>query len=808
MRRQSILNSLTTGFLLVFGARSAWCGGKELTLKERVALGKAATALVEMTQGGQAYASGSAFCVHEAGLFVTNRHVLLTPHPRSSSEDARQIPLVKSVTLVLRPGETDQQEVKAQVLRVSDDLDLALLRVEGAERTFSPLALGTVDGLVETAEVMAFGFPFGKALAVDRGSYPSISVNSGRITSLRRKDGALNQIQLDAVLNPGNSGGPVLDTRGEVIGVVVSGILGMGVNFAIPVSHLRQFLSRPEILFTPPALKQDNQHDLVEFRAKAVSLLSPTEPLALQLTLETGVGKPRRYDMKLIGGIHCVKAVPIPPREGPLLLRMAARYENGSMSGTVEDRSFKIGQKQIKLSEVSSLRLGAETEAVLHSGERLRGGVSGLDVVPITFGAQSLRLNLTNAIEASVSSPSEIGSLVCAIVAFTGDKEVARLTRTIDIGGGGLTRVPMLHNWEPGQRKLYEHTVWVDHDWAGLQHGTSAKGHIVGKDAFARIQDGIDAVTVPGIVLVAEGTYRENISLRDKVYVLGSGPNVTIIDGSGKKDPVIVASNVGEDTILEGFTITNGSGRWLRSSYTYGGGIFITKSSLTIRNTIITKNSATDGAGGIEAYDSQIKLCNNRIIDNRGWWGGAVSIHRSQGEIVGNVIEQHRCGYGGAVLVMDSSTASIVNNQITRSQVSGIAVMRSSTAEIVNNTICNNEGNGIALGEMFDGRSTATIRNCILWGNSDDLVRCAATYSNIEGGDKGEGNLSALPLFADANTGDYHLKQHSPCIDAGTNKGIPAKDVQGNPRPIDGNGDGVAIADMGAYEYVPNKQGQ
>jgi hypothetical protein len=435
MRQQSILNSLTTGFLVVFGSRSAWCGGKELTLKERVALGKAATALVEMTQGGQAYASGSAFCVHEAGLFVTNRHVLLTPHPRSSSEDARQVPLVKSVTLVLRPGETDQQEVKAQVLRVSDDLDLALLRVEGAERTFSPLALGTVDGLAETAEVMAFGFPFGKALAVDRGSYPSISVNSGRITSLRRKDGALNQIQLDAVLNPGNSGGPVLDTRGEVIGVVVSGILGMGVNFAIPVSHLRQFLSRPEILFTPPALKQDNQHDLVEFRAKAVSLLSPTEPLALQLTLETGVGKPRRYDMKLIGGIHCVKALPIPPREGPLLLRMAARYENGSVSGTVEDRSFKIGEKQIKLSEVSSLRLGAETEAVLHSGERLRGGVSGLDVVPITVGGQSYPVKLGSATKVEVVRPVEVDSVTCTIVALQAGKEVGRLTTPAYVEG-------------------------------------------------------------------------------------------------------------------------------------------------------------------------------------------------------------------------------------------------------------------------------------------------------------------------------------------------------------------------------------
>ena len=806
MRRQTVTNVLLGGLVLLTAARLGWCGAKQLTLRERVARGKAATALVEATRDGRAQGTGSAFCVHETGLFVTNRHVLLTRLPRSSREDVRKIPLVKNVTLILRPGETEQQEAQARALRVSDDLDLALLRVEGVGRKFSPLALGRVDGLVETTEVMAFGFPFGKALAVKAGSYPSISVNAGRITSMRRKDGALSQIQVDAVLNPGNSGGPVIDTRGEVIGVVVSGIVGMGVNFAIPVSHVRRFVAEPDIQFTPPALGRANLHKPVEFYARAVSLLPSAPPLTLELALSTGKGPPRRHKMKLADGEYSVTAVPLPAPEGPRVLRLDAKYADGSVSGSVVDRAFTIAGKTIKLSDVRTLRSTPKPQALLCDGKVLNGAPSGLSQVPVRIAGQTVRLNLAGAIETSVYSPADVDTLVCAIVAFTGDREVARLTRSIEIRGGSLTRVPSLHNWTPEQRELYTHKVWVDGNWAGHKHGDLVKGRMVGKDAFARIQDGIDAVKVPGIVFVAEGTYRENVSLRDRVYVLGSGADVTIIDGSGKKDPTIVASSVGKDTILEGVTITKGSGRWLRGSYTYGGGVYITKSSLTIRNTVITKNRATDGAGGVEAYDSQIKLHNNRIIDNRGWWGGAISVHRSQVEIVGNVIEQHRCGYGGGVLITESSNASIVNNQITRSHVSAIAVMRSSTASIVNNTICSNKSKGIVVGERSRTKSVVAITNCILWGNGDDLVRCAATYSNIEDGDEGKGNLSALPLFVGGSEGDYRLKPNSPCIDAGTHKGIPTSDLQRNPRPVDGDGDRVAIADIGAYEYVPAKE--
>ena len=77
-----------------------------------------------------------------------------------------------------------------------------------------------------TASVTAFGYPLGTMVPHETGKYPSVSVNGGRITALTKGEDGLSLIQLDAALNPGNSGGPVLDHEGKVIGVVAAGIAG------------------------------------------------------------------------------------------------------------------------------------------------------------------------------------------------------------------------------------------------------------------------------------------------------------------------------------------------------------------------------------------------------------------------------------------------------------------------------------------------------------------------------------------------------------------------------------------------------
>jgi S1-C subfamily serine protease len=244
--------------------------------------GKDATALIEIEDGEGVTAT--AFCVDTAGLFVTNAHV---------AEAGSRFKIIVNAG---RPG---QAVYHAKVVRLEKRSDLALVQAEGV-KGLTALELGGDDGLVETMELVAFGYPFGKALA--RGEdYPSISVNTGRITSLRMPGGKLTSIQLDVTLNPGNSGGPVLDKAGRVIGVVQGGVRGAGINFAIPVARVSEMLASPVVVLDAPKLSYNTRNTPADW---SVRLVPPRG--AGNATVEVAVaadgGSPRTFAAKPSSG--------------------------------------------------------------------------------------------------------------------------------------------------------------------------------------------------------------------------------------------------------------------------------------------------------------------------------------------------------------------------------------------------------------------------------------------------------------------------------------------------------------------------
>ena len=214
---------------------------------------KAATALVELRSMG----SGSAVCVSRDGFFVTNHHVVAGAG------------LGQDVRLVLDPGQKTQRVLEARVVKMDEDNDLALLKATPPPDLVA-VPLRTDDQLVETMPLVAFGYPFGRMLAADKG-YPSVSVNTGTITALRRNAGELSKIQLDASVNPGNSGGPVVDKDGKLIGIVESGIVMARLNFAIPVSRVREFLSGPALVLREPRLTFSGRNTPRRFEIDAYS---------------------------------------------------------------------------------------------------------------------------------------------------------------------------------------------------------------------------------------------------------------------------------------------------------------------------------------------------------------------------------------------------------------------------------------------------------------------------------------------------------------------------------------------------------
>ena len=260
---------------------------------------------------------------------------------------------------------------------------------------------------------------------------------------------------------------------------------------------------------------------------------------------------------------------------------------------------------------------------------------------------------------------------------------------------------------------------------------------------YSTIQAGINAASTAGggTVLVAAGTYSENIQLESGVGVVSDRTGNTTISGSSSF-PVVTANSV-TNAKLDGFTITNGSGTQL------GAGVSIqaNSSNVTISNCVITGNTASLRGGGISIDDSSAVIVNCTIINN--------TVNKI-GELGGT---------GGGIYIVDSSP-TIINcitaNNTALSAGGGIYVDTSSSPNITHNDVCNNSPNNYA-------------------GIADQ------TGTN--------GNISQDPKFA--GVGDYHLDTSSPCIDTGDNSAtnLPETDKDGKVRMINGT------VDMGAYEY-------
>jgi S1-C subfamily serine protease len=175
----------------------------------------------------QEQALGSGFVIDKAGHIVTNYHVV---------QGADEVTVSFS----------NRDTVKAEVVGADPSTDLAVLRVETSASALTPLPLGDSGGVRVGDPVVAIGNPFG----LDR------TVTSGIVSALQRLITAPNRftidhvIQTDAPINQGNSGGPLLNARGQVIGVntqietgsVASGNVGIG--FAVPSNTVKDVVAQ------------------------------------------------------------------------------------------------------------------------------------------------------------------------------------------------------------------------------------------------------------------------------------------------------------------------------------------------------------------------------------------------------------------------------------------------------------------------------------------------------------------------------------------------------------------------------------
>ena len=355
-------------------------------------------------------AEGTAFCIHDSGFFLTNEHVI-----RGAD----------TVRLVLRPAAKDEEIVSARVVRADKDLDLALLKVDELA-DFTPLPLGTTDGLRELTEVIAAGFPFGGQLATQKGAHPAVSVNQGKISALRMKEGALHRIQFDAVVNPGNSGGPVL-AKGKVVGVVVSGVRGATINYAIPVSHVHEFVSTPDVELKFPPIAYSDRFKATRFQAKATPIL----PTAIPFEMELIVGQ-RTFKMLDDKGTYYVDAPAATLERGPKMLNVAITYATGSLRGLMKDQTVRVGGTEVKLSDVKTLTLAPQPTLLLRNQKSIKGELTGFEEVTLDLGGETLKLRSSKAQVFTFAVPPPEIEVACCLIVRQQAKELARVRSSVE----------------------------------------------------------------------------------------------------------------------------------------------------------------------------------------------------------------------------------------------------------------------------------------------------------------------------------------------------------------------------------------
>jgi S1-C subfamily serine protease len=206
---------------------------------------KAATVYIKVTAGASRV-TGSGFVIKvegNTGYVATNDHVANPQAFLARKGGSRGAFPAPEITLVFWSGTKQEQSYRAEIAAEDPAHDLAVLKVTGAAALPRPLAVAGPPGLVETTPVTVLGFPFGEALAARAGN-PAITVSKASVSSIRRNDrDEVVAVQLDGALNPGNSGGPVVDAEGRLVGVAVATLRGASnIGLAVPGEDLGRVL--------------------------------------------------------------------------------------------------------------------------------------------------------------------------------------------------------------------------------------------------------------------------------------------------------------------------------------------------------------------------------------------------------------------------------------------------------------------------------------------------------------------------------------------------------------------------------------
>ncbi len=367
-----------------------------------------------------------------------------------------------------------------------------------------------------------------------------------------------------------------------------------------------------------------------------------------------------------------------------------------------------------------------------------------------------------------------------------------------------------------------------------LLHIQGSSDTIYVPDDFTAIQDAISAASQGDTVIVRPGTYPENLDFNGKAITVTSelGPFVTVVDGRRAGRVVSFENGEGLDSVINGFSLTNGKapiGLW---GYYCGGGIGCWyESSPTITNNIIFNNEAIHYGGGIFCYDRSSPIISNNIIEeNSGQKGGGIFLDShcaaeitrntirdnavvdfgggiycwlSDARIADNTVTSNTATYQAGGIMCNSSSPTIENNEISLNAATapiagwgGGIVFVDAYPVIANNIIARNwadKGGGI-----YGNYASITITNNTIVDNTAAhgggiyFAYASATVTNtvLSGNAAAEGpevwlGFSTYPSTIDMSYSDLEGGQGSVFVDPGSALNLGAGMIDADPLLVD-----------------------
>lgn len=364
--------------------------------------------------------------------------------------------------------------------------------------------------------------------------------------------------------------------------------------------------------------------------------------------------------------------------------------------------------------------------------------------------------------------------------------------------------------------------------------------------SYTTIQAAVDAVGDGSTIIVADGVYtgagNRDISFRGKAITIRSenGPENCIIDCQNLGRGFILDTFEENDSILDGFTITNGY------SEEYGGAIYCENSSPIIKNCkIMNSSTSSNYGGGIFCENSNAKVLQCIVTGNSSdRYGGGICCRLDRNvTIEGCIITNNYAPEEGGGTAFLSSPGTVGNCMITDNTagiLGGGIYTHTCNTTFYNCTVSGNTA-GTSGGGYYCYAWDAAIYNSVFWNDTPNEIHAnyadlIVDYSDVQGGsasvvlehdstlDWGSGNINMNPNFT--FDGNYRLKNGSPCIDAGNSNSVPSDtpdldedgsttepiplDLDGNlrflddPNTIDTGTSATAlpVVDIGAYEYA------